>query len=58
MKIKNVLLAWVLATLSTAALVWLSVPMPFWKALAYSAIGMPFFIMLVVGFIAIVNSIK
>ncbi len=58
MKLKTVLLAWLFATLSLGIVIWLASPIPFWKALAFSAIGFPFIIMLIVGFIAIVTSIK
>jgi len=58
MKFKTVLLGWTIATLSLGLLIWLASPIPFWKALAFSAIGIPFIIMLIVGFIAIVTSIK
>ena len=57
MKLKTVLVGWLLATFSIATVVWLSTPIPFWKSLAFTAIGFPFFIMLVVGFIAIVTTI-
>jgi len=58
MKLKTVLLGWLLVTLSMGLVIWLASPIPFWKALAFSAIGIPFIIMLIVGFIAIVTSIK
>jgi len=58
MKLKTVLLGWAIATLSLGLLMWLASPTPFWKALAFSAIGIPFIIVLIVGFIAIVTSIK
>jgi len=58
MKFKTVLVARVLTTLSLGLLIWLASPIPFWKALAFSAIGIPFIIMLIMGFIAIVTSIK
>jgi len=58
MKIKTVLVSWVLTTLSLAVIIWLLVPLPFWKVLAFTAIGLPFFMMLVIGFIAIVTTIQ
>ncbi len=58
MKLKTVLLAWTLSTLGMGVMIWLLTPIPFWKALAFSAIGLPFFMVLIIGFIAIVTSIK
>jgi len=58
MKLKTVLFGWLLSTFSFALLIWLAGNMPFWKALVFSAIGIPFIIMLIVGFIAIITTIK
>jgi len=58
MKLKYVLIVWFLATVCMTFLVWLSSDFELWKAFVLSLIGIPFIMMLIIGFIAIVTTIK